>query len=422
MISVLYFAVIYLMPPKKVDADTKQKEYETYKESEEYAKVLELYEDITSNMVNLHGPQDPFISETSEDHHASGKHQVLWDRIYELAVLMKIKPPFKKIEHEWMRSTYFGEKIKVNKDDKVYEVDGIVCEFEPEFSDSQRHIKQTIHKRVTNLIRDMEESFDVENYNKTRAEIKKGLQEFFGYLKTYIKKPFKTIYEEKFLEVLRPFSDLLEINMKLVLYELKYSDKDQQFVNDFKRKAIVERYCECLRIVLDILLSYHSKPVLYKIRPPNLFKKLDYTDLSKVETFYLTPFTEAFNTMKQGLCALFTTGINFWKVPIEKNTKFVEHLNALINWELVTERHFGSQLLRDQINFAADTLSSIEKANDISKKYMIARDPNSIEIAIPRLLAFKTIQHMRDYKDKEESIRVKEEERKKLLGMTMRSQ
>lgn len=106
--------------------------------------------------------------------------------------------------------------------------------------------------------------------------------------------------------------------------------------------------------------------------------------------------------MKQGLCALFTTGINFWKVPVEKNTKFVEHLQALVNWEIVTERHFGNQLLRDQINFTADTLSWIEKANDISKKYMIIKDLNSIEIAIPRLIAFKTIQHMREYKDKEE--------------------
>ena len=110
---------------------------------------------MTVNMVNLHGPQDAFISETSEDFHASGKHQVLWDRIYELAVLMKVKPPFKKLEHEWLRSTYFGEKIKVNKDDVVYTVDGIVCEFEPEYADAQRHIKQTLHKRITNNIRDM---------------------------------------------------------------------------------------------------------------------------------------------------------------------------------------------------------------------------------------------------------------------------
>lgn len=214
-------------------------------------------------------------------------------------------------------------------------------------------------------------------------------------MKSYIKKPFKTIYEERFMEVLKPFSDMLEINMKLVLYELKYSDEDQKFVNDFKKKAIVERYCECLAIVIDLLMNYHNKPIKFKIRPPNVFKKLDYKELTKIEKFYLTPFSEAFNNMKQGLCALFTTGINFWKVPIERNVKFVDHLSVLVNWELVTERHFGSQLLRDQINFVSDTLSSIEKANEISKKYMITKDPNSMEIAIPKLLAFKTIQHMR---------------------------
>ena len=168
-------------------------------------------------------------------------------------------------------------------------------------------------------------------------------------------------------------------------------------------------------------MTHHNKPIKYKIKPPNVFKKLDYTNLTKVESFYLTPFTEAFNTMKQGLCALFTTGINFWKVPIEKNVKFVDHLAALVNWELVTERHFGNQLLRDQINFAAETLSSIEKANDISKKYMLTKDLNSMEIAIPRLIAFKTIQHMRDYKDKEEEIRMKEEDRRKIMGTTIKS-
>lgn len=97
-----------LMPPKKLDPEARLREYEAYKESEEYQKIVEIYEDTTVNMVNLHGPQDPFISETSEDFHANGKHQNLWDKIYELAILMKVKAPFKKIEHEWIRSTYFG--------------------------------------------------------------------------------------------------------------------------------------------------------------------------------------------------------------------------------------------------------------------------------------------------------------------------
>ena len=45
------------------------------------------------------------------------------------------------------------------------------------------------------------------------------------------------------MELLKPFSDLLEINMKLVLYELKYTKDDDKFVNDFKKGAIVDRYC-----------------------------------------------------------------------------------------------------------------------------------------------------------------------------------
>jgi hypothetical protein len=31
---------------------------------------------------------------------------------------------------------------------------------------------------------------------------------------------------------------------------------------------------------------------------------------------------------------------------------------------------------------------------------MLIKDPNSMEVAIPRLVAFKTLQHMRDYRDK----------------------
>lgn len=82
--------------------------------------------------------------------------------------------------------------------------------------------------------------------------------------------------------------------------------------------------------------------------------------------------------MKKGLCALMTTGINFWKVPIRKNRKFVDHVKSLVNWEIIAERHFGNQLLRDQINFVADTLFSIKEANTPSKNYMLEKDLNSM--------------------------------------------
>jgi len=46
---------------------------------------------------------------------------------YELSVIMKVKPPFKKIEHEWIRSIYFGEKKKVNDKDVPLVLDGLNC-------------------------------------------------------------------------------------------------------------------------------------------------------------------------------------------------------------------------------------------------------------------------------------------------------
>lgn len=69
----------------------------------------------------------PYISETSKDWDFDGKFQSLWDMFYELSVIMKVKPPFKKIEHEWIRSIYFGEKKKVNDKDVPLVLDGLNC-------------------------------------------------------------------------------------------------------------------------------------------------------------------------------------------------------------------------------------------------------------------------------------------------------
>lgn len=240
-------------------------------------------------------------------------------------------------------------------------------------------------------------------------------------MKTHIKKSFKVIFEEKLLVVLQPFSDLLEINMKLSLHELKYTTKEEQFVHQFKYDAIVDRYCVCLERILEILSTHHSRPVKFMIKPRNIFKKLAYTNLTKIESFYLTPYRQAFDAMKQGLCALFSTGINFWKVPVEFNKKFVEDLLRLIDWDLIVERFFGNNLLRDQINFTAEVLEDIAKANGLAEKYLIKQDPNSMDLAVPRLIAFKTIQRMRFHRDQEAKIREKEEEHLKLLGVTQLS-
>lgn len=43
----------------------------------------------------------------------------------------------------------------------------------------------------------------------------------------------------------------------------------------------------------------------------------------------------------------------------------------------------------------------------MAEKYLSKRDHNAMEIAVPRLIAFKTVQRMRFYKDEEAVIREK---------------
>lgn len=131
------------------------------------------------------------ISETSVDSDLSGKFQVLWDLFYEVAAMMKIKPPFKRIEHEWIRSIYFGEKKK-EKPPYCY-FDGVLCEHENIEADSQHNLRQVFIKRIYNVFDDLK-SLDEGSYTKAKADLKKAYAEFFKFMKTHLKKSFKLIY------------------------------------------------------------------------------------------------------------------------------------------------------------------------------------------------------------------------------------
>lgn len=68
---------------------------------------------------------------------------------------MKVKPPFKKIEHEWIRSIYFGEKRKVDNKEPPCVFDGVLCEYEPVDGDSQHNLRQALIKKIYNVISDV---------------------------------------------------------------------------------------------------------------------------------------------------------------------------------------------------------------------------------------------------------------------------
>lgn len=97
-------------------------------------------------------------------------------------------------------------------------------------------------KRIYNVLDDLK-GLDESTYVKAKADMKKAYGEFFKLMKTHLKKSFKLIYEEKLMQVLQPLINLLEINMKLVMYDLKYETKEEKIINGFKFKAYVDRYC-----------------------------------------------------------------------------------------------------------------------------------------------------------------------------------
>jgi hypothetical protein len=57
-------------------------------------------------------------------------------------------------------------------------------------------------------------------------------------MKSHLKKSFKVVYDDRLLILLQPFSDMLNINLKLVLHELKYTTPEEKYVHDFKYIAI----------------------------------------------------------------------------------------------------------------------------------------------------------------------------------------
>jgi hypothetical protein len=124
---------------------------------------------------------------------------------------------------------------------------------------------------------------------------------------------------------------------------------------------------------------------------------------------------------------LFSTGINFWICPLETNTNTVADLTRLVNWEMICERLLGNELVRDQFNFIFSVVSLIHNANSLSAKYLKLGDYNSLEIALPKLAAYKSAQRMRDILDamekesEKEEKETKKEEEKVDLGVTTNS-
>ena len=59
----------------------------------------------------------------------------------------------------------------------------------------------------------------------------------------------------------------------------------------------------------------------------------------------------------------------------------------------------GDPLKRDQLNFMYKVCTIIHDANPSSKEYFLKKDDNTIELSIPKMVAYQTILHMRNWLD-----------------------
>lgn len=85
-----------------------------------------------------------------------------------------------------------------------------------------------------------------ENYLDEKKALQAQLNEFTKKLPIFIKKSFK-IVDEKLSLALGPLKNLLEINRKLMFFDLRNTENRTRLVNDFILKAQVEEYCNCLQ-------------------------------------------------------------------------------------------------------------------------------------------------------------------------------
>ncbi|CAD8047451.1 unnamed protein product [Paramecium sonneborni] len=402
------------MPPKKpkqIDPQLQQEQFEKWKESDEFRVWNELK--IVSKSL------DANISETTKD--LTGNWQIYHNKLFELCQVFKCKPKFKYIDHIHIRSAFFAqEDIEINKQIIKQYIDGIYCSVEKLDKDRGNHVKQAFAKIFRTLEDHKFLEMNSENYQAERKNLQTLLNEFVKKLPILIKISHKLI-EERLMQVTAALRALLEINKKLMFFDLRNTAHRDRMIRDFIMKADIEQYCICLQECQRILLE--SQAIKANPNVKLIFNKLGYENWqnNKIESFYLKPLLEAFEKMRRNLFCLMLKGINYYKAPLMDNQQFVIDINEVIKAELISEHLLGSALKRDQINFVFKVLSVIFNANPQAREFLQKKDENCVKGSIPKLIAYHTILYMRAWRDrkKEDDLKQQKQEEQELQKQTL---
>lgn len=150
---------------KKVDPEVQKKQFEEWKQSDEYAKWIKLSE--RKNELKKDYPHD--VTETTED--LTGDWQDFEDKFFDLCKVFKVKTKLKELKHEYVRSFFFA---KEDKEEKWF--DGIQIVVTKEHADRSRHLRN----KFVEIWRQLDEIYDYDatSYLANRKKMGKDLAEF----------------------------------------------------------------------------------------------------------------------------------------------------------------------------------------------------------------------------------------------------
>lgn len=97
---------------------------------------------------------------------------------------------------------------------------------------------------------------------------------------------------------------------------------------------------------------------------------------------------------------MYAYDINYWKIPLSQNEEFLHELENVILSEIIADRLLGTPLKRELFNFVNKVLQIIKDANPNLEKNMLKKDENTTQGSIPKLVIFKMVQHMYQWKQR----------------------
>jgi len=382
------------MPPKAAPKTKKTPKVNVEKRRAEFEKFIDARDEEFDLWKDL-SVQKTFYKEiNTTTYDITDNYEPFFDKMFALCKAFKVKMKQKEFKYEFFRSFFFGG-VGVRRDDSTdveKEYDGLTRYIVKEDNDGALKARRAFLDIYMAL--DDAGELKEENFYDLKKKMKEACTNFGKFYEIHIKKHHKNIHEvlADFLQVLR---NALTSNFHFSLFEYQNQDPQVRKLNDFKEKALLEKFCtdlqECFRILL-MTQFIKDNPNLFILT--NKFQIKNW-EQNRIQKYFIQPLYETWVELRKEMNRLYVFGENHWVVPLGENIEMTKLINQLIEYELVAERMLGSPLKRDQLNFIFNTILYI--FNTPVKDKLLGEAPDNeivIEHVIPKLTVLRYLDHI----------------------------